>query len=87
MSLLLSRGRLLSRPVRACVHASTPKSFATLAEGAEGEEGEFSPDAEVKFESNEPTFMTTLTFSEQGIKAMIEKDIDREKVSVMRGVE
>ncbi len=84
MSLLLSRGRLLSRPVRACVHASTPKSFATLAEG---EEGEFSPDAEVKFESNEPTFMTTLTFSEQGIKAMIEKDIDREKVSVMRGVE
>ena len=56
--------------------------FSTLAQGAETEEQEFSPDAAVAFEAAEPTFMTTLTFSEDGIKAMIDKDIDREKVRV-----
>ena len=74
---------LLARPVVA--RAAATRAYCaptTLAEGAETEEGEFSQhtDAEVAFEVSEPTFMTTLTFSEAGVKAMIDKDIDREKV-------
>ena len=74
---------LLARPVVA--RAAATRAYCaptTLAEGAETEEGEFSQhtDAEVAFEVSEPTFMTTLTFSEAGIKAMIDRDIDREKV-------
>ena len=54
---------------------------SSLAAGAEGEEGEFAPElAEVEFESELPTYMTTLTFSEKGIQAMLKKDMDREKV-------
>ena len=57
----------------------------SLAAGAEGEEGEFAPElAEVAFESEEPTFMTTLTFSEKGVQAMLKEDIDREKVRDVR---
>ena len=83
MSLLLSRARLLSRPAQTGARALVTRApFATLAQGAETEEQEFSPDAAVAFEAAEPTFMTTLTFSEDGIKAMIDKDIDREKVRV-----
>jgi hypothetical protein len=85
MSLLRTAlGRaLLARPVVA--RAAATRAYCaptTLAEGAETEEGEFSQhtDAEVAFEVSEPTFMTTLTFSEAGVKAMIDKDIDREKV-------
>lgn len=85
MSLLRTAlGRaLLARPVVA--RAAATRAYCaptTLAEGAETEEGEFSQhtDAEVAFEVSEPTFMTTLTFSEAGIKAMIDRDIDREKV-------
>lgn len=59
---------------------STEEEPATLAAGAEGEEGEFAPSDEIKFESSEPRYMTTLTFSEAGLQAMIKKDIDREKV-------
>ena len=77
MSLLRTAlGRvLLARPVVA--RAAATRAYCaptTLAEGAETEEGEFSQhtDAEVAFEVSEPTFMTTLTFSEAGI--------DREKV-------
>ena len=84
MSLLLSRARLLSRPAQTGARALVARApFATLAQGAETEEQEFSPDAAVAFEAAEPTFMTTLTFSEDGIKAMIDKDIDREKVRVI----
>ena len=83
MSLLLSRARLLSRPAQTGARALVARApFSTLAQGAETEEQEFSPDAAVAFEAAEPTFMTTLTFSEDGIKAMIDKDIDREKVRV-----
>jgi len=83
MSLLLSRARLLSRPAQTGARALVARApFATLAQGAETEEQEFSPDAAVAFEAAEPTFMTTLTFSEEGVKAMIDKDIDREKVRV-----
>ncbi len=59
---------------------STEEEPATLAAGAEGEEGEFAPSDEIKFESSEPRYMTTLTFSEAGLQAMIKKNIDREKV-------
>ena len=59
---------------------STEEEPATLAAGAEGEEGEFAPSDEIKFESSEPRYMTTLTFSEAGLQAMIKRDIDREKV-------
>jgi len=59
---------------------STEEEPATLAAGAEGEESEFAPSDEIKFESSEPRYMTTLTFSEAGLQAMIKKDIDREKV-------
>ena len=83
MSLLLSRARLLSRPAQTGARALVARApFSTLAQGAETEEQEFSPDAAVAFEAAEPTFMTTLTFSEDGIKAMIDEDIDREKVRV-----
>ena len=83
MSLLLSHARLLSRPAQTGARALVARApFSTLAQGAETEEQEFSPDAAVAFEAAEPTFMTTLTFSEDGIKAMIDKDIDREKVRV-----
>ena len=84
MSLLLSHARLLSRPAQTGARALVARApFSTLAQGAETEEQEFSPDAAVAFEAAEPTFMTTLTFSEDGIKAMIDKDIDREKVRVI----
>ena len=83
MSLLLSHARLLSRPAQTGARALVARvPFSTLAQGAETEEQEFCPDAAVAFEAAEPTFMTTLTFSEDGIKAMIDKDIDREKVRV-----
>ena len=55
-------------------HAATP------LRAAEAEEGEFAPSDEIKFESSEPRYMTTLTFSEAGLQAMIKADIDREKV-------
>jgi hypothetical protein len=85
MSLLLSRARLLSRSARAGARALVTRApYVTLARGAETEELEFSPDAAVAFEAAEPTFLTTLTFSEEGIKTMIDNDIDREKVCLPR---
>ena len=56
------------------------RQMGTADLGAEAEEGEFAPSDEIKFESSEPRYMTTLTFSEAGLQAMIKADIDREKV-------
>lgn len=83
----LARAALAGRPpvpraAAARLYAAPPGS--TLAEGAETEEDEFSPAEDVRFEPGEPTFMTRLTFSEEGIKAMIESEIDREKVRAER---
>jgi hypothetical protein len=83
----LARAALAGRPplpraAAARLYAAPPGS--TLAEGAETEEDEFSPAEEVRFEPGEPTFMTKLTFSEEGVKAMIESEIDREKVRAQR---
>lgn len=88
MSLFRSLGllpSLIARPQQhlarvAVVAGASQRCTSTLAAGAEGEEGEFAPVAEVAFESSEPTFMTTLTFSEKGVQAMLREDIDREKV-------
>ena len=61
-------------------HASaSSSSVAFNALGAEAEELEFAPDDE-EFVAAEPLFMTTLTFSEEGIQAMLKKKMDREKV-------
>jgi hypothetical protein len=66
---------------RAAPGASQHRFQSSLASGAEGEEGEFAPEiVEVVFESSAPTYMTTLTFSEKGVQAMLKQDIDREKV-------
>jgi hypothetical protein len=55
--------------------------FSSLAEGAEDEEGEFTRKLnQGYFTPSNPTFMTMLTFSENGIIAMLKDDIDREKV-------
>lgn len=56
------------------------RQMGTADLGAEAEEGEFAPSDEIKFESSEPRYMTTLTFSEAGLQAMIKADINREKV-------
>lgn len=64
----------------AAVSGASQRWTSGLAAGAETEEGEFAPVAEVTFESSEPTFMTTLTFSEKGVQAMLMEDVDREKV-------
>lgn len=75
---LVSRQQHVARGAQACWSRGYGSG---LAEGAEGEEGEFAPElAEVEFEKGSPTFMTKLTFSEKGLQAMIKADIDREKV-------
>ena len=56
------------------------RQMGTADLGAEAEEGEFAPSDEIKFESSEPQYMTTLTFSEAGLQAMIKADINLEKV-------
>ena len=56
------------------------RQMGTADLGAEAEEGEFAPSDAIKFESSEPRYMTTLTFSEAGLQAMIKADINREKV-------
>ena len=77
---LVARPQQLSR-VNFAAASQQHRWSGSLAAGAEGEEGEFAPElAEVAFESSEPTFMTTLTFSEKGVQAMLKEDIDREKV-------
>ena len=75
---------LVSRPqyfAPVNVAGASRRWSGSLAAGAEGEEGEFAPElAEVAFESETPTYMTTLTFSEKGIQQMLKNDMDREKV-------
>jgi len=75
--------------VRAPVASSAPvavlrvtRSQSSLAAGAEGEELDHAPEAEVAFDESLPVYMTTLTFSEKGVQAMLNRDIDREKVRV-----
>eukprot|EP00227_Mantoniella_beaufortii_P016362 CAMPEP_0197575056 /NCGR_PEP_ID=MMETSP1326-20131121/591_1 /TAXON_ID=1155430 /ORGANISM="Genus nov. species nov., Strain RCC2288" /LENGTH=177 /DNA_ID=CAMNT_0043137755 /DNA_START=33 /DNA_END=566 /DNA_ORIENTATION=+ len=75
--------RALARPHLAAASAggvaSSVKSRGYSASlGAEEEEGEFAPVPE-EFVPAEPLFMTTLTFSEHGIQAMLKKNINREK--------
>ncbi|EEH56885.1 uncharacterized protein MICPUCDRAFT_47265 [Micromonas pusilla CCMP1545] len=55
------------------------RSQSSLAAGAEGEELDHAPEAEVAFDESLPVYMTTLTFSEKGVQAMLNRDIDREK--------
>jgi hypothetical protein len=78
--------RLAARPppgAAAAAAASSSRRFVhQLFADAEGEEGEFAPAPELAFVPTEPTYMTTLTFSEAGVQAMLraEPSKDKEKV-------